>query len=117
MTIASWIVGRASSAAPSPGLVDAGVAIAGGIGGMSVGKAIRLVALSASLLAVAGGARRAASSPRAARSCADAPPGALGGRLLDARGGAAGRSTTRSRCSPGTRAARIPAHGADLRRR
>ena len=36
------------------GLVDAGVAIAGGIGGMSVGKAIRLVTLSASLLAAAG---------------------------------------------------------------
>jgi len=37
------------------GLVDAIVAIAGGIGGMSVAKAIRLVALSASLLAAAGG--------------------------------------------------------------
>ncbi len=37
------------------GLVDAGIAIAGGIGGMSVGKAIRLVTLSASLLAAAGG--------------------------------------------------------------
>ena len=37
------------------GLVDAVVAIAGGIGGMSVGKALRLIALSASLLAAAGG--------------------------------------------------------------
>jgi arylsulfatase A-like enzyme len=37
------------------GLVDALVAIGGGIGGMSVAKAIRLVALSASLLATAGG--------------------------------------------------------------
>jgi arylsulfatase A-like enzyme len=37
------------------GFVDAVVAIAGGIGGMSVGKAIRLIALSASLLAAAGG--------------------------------------------------------------
>ena len=37
------------------GLVDAGVAIAGGIGGMSVSKAIRLITLSASLLAVTGG--------------------------------------------------------------
>ena len=37
------------------GLLDAIVAIAGGIGGMSVGKALRLVVLSASLLAAAGG--------------------------------------------------------------
>jgi arylsulfatase A-like enzyme len=37
------------------GLVDALAAIAGGIGGMSVGKAIRLITLSASLLAAAGG--------------------------------------------------------------
>ena len=37
------------------GLVDAGVNIAGGIGGMSVGKALRLIALSASLVAAAGG--------------------------------------------------------------
>jgi arylsulfatase A-like enzyme len=37
------------------GLVDAGIAIAGGIGGMSVLKAVRLVVLSASLLAAAGG--------------------------------------------------------------
>jgi arylsulfatase A-like enzyme len=37
------------------GLVDAGVAIAGGIGGMSIGKALRLIALSAGLLAAAGG--------------------------------------------------------------
>ncbi|HMF43283.1 MAG TPA: hypothetical protein VKQ32_21575, partial [Polyangia bacterium] len=36
-------------------LVDAGVALAGGIGGMSVGKALRLITLSAGLLAAAGG--------------------------------------------------------------
>jgi hypothetical protein len=37
------------------GLVDACIAIAGGIGGMSAAKAIRLIVLSASLLAAAGG--------------------------------------------------------------
>ena len=37
------------------GALDAGVAIAGGIGGMSVAKALRLIVLSASLLAFAGG--------------------------------------------------------------
>jgi arylsulfatase A-like enzyme len=37
------------------GVVDAGVAVAGGIGGMSVGKALRLALLAAGLLAVAGG--------------------------------------------------------------
>ena len=37
------------------GAIDAGVAIAGGIGGMSVAKALRLIVLSASLLATAGG--------------------------------------------------------------
>src|SRR6187551_1214842 len=37
------------------GIVDAGVAVAGGIGGMSVGKALRLALIAAGLLAVAGG--------------------------------------------------------------
>ena len=37
------------------GVVDAGLAIAGGIGGLTVAKALRLVAVGASLLAAAGG--------------------------------------------------------------
>jgi arylsulfatase A-like enzyme/HEAT repeat protein len=37
------------------GALDAGSSIIGGIGGLSVGKAIRLVALAASLIAAAGG--------------------------------------------------------------
>ena len=49
-----WIIAGIIGGAIA-GLVDAGIAIAGGIGGMSVGKAIRLVTLSASLLAAAGG--------------------------------------------------------------
>ena len=49
-----WIIAGIIGGAVA-GLVDAGIAIAGGIGGMSVGKAIRLVTLSASLLAAAGG--------------------------------------------------------------
>ncbi len=48
--VLAGIIGGAAA-----GLVDAVVAIAGGIGGMSVGKALRLIALSASLLAAAGG--------------------------------------------------------------
>ena len=92
------------------GLVDAGVAIAGGIGGMSVGKALRLVTLSASLLAAAGG---------------------LGGLLIAAGDALVRRTRHPARwagvlwtlaCAPlvvydafalfsGPRAARIPAHG------
>ena len=98
------------------GLVDAGIAIAGGIGGMSVGKAIRLVTLSASLLAAAGG---------------------LGGLLIAAGDALVQRTRHPARWAgalwtlawaplvvydafalfSGPRAARIPAHGADLRRR
>ena len=51
---AVWILAGIVGGAVA-GLVDAGVAIAGGIGGMSVGKALRLITLSAGLLAVAGG--------------------------------------------------------------
>jgi arylsulfatase A-like enzyme len=93
------------------GLIDAGVALAGGIGGMSVGKALRLCALSAGLLAAAGGlgglivaagealARRTRNPPRwtgALWTLAAAP--------LVAHDAFAAFS--------GPRAARIPAHAA-----
>jgi arylsulfatase A-like enzyme len=51
---AVWILAGVAGGALA-GAVDAGIAIAGGIGGMSVGKALRLIILSASLLATAGG--------------------------------------------------------------
>ena len=94
------------------GLVDAGVAIAGGIGGMSVGKAIRLVALSASLLAAAGGIGGLLIAAGDALVRADAPPGALGGRAVDARCRAARRLRRVRAVLRPRAAASIPAHGA-----
>ena len=47
---ALWVLAGIAGGALA-GAIDAGVAIAGGIGGMSVGKALRLIVLSASLLA------------------------------------------------------------------
>ncbi|HXU05057.1 MAG TPA: sulfatase-like hydrolase/transferase [Polyangia bacterium] len=51
---ALWILAGIVGGAVA-GLVDTGVAIAGGIGGMTVVKALRLAALSAGLVASAGG--------------------------------------------------------------
>jgi arylsulfatase A-like enzyme len=93
------------------GLVDAVVAIAGGIGGLTVGKAARLMVLSAGLLAAAGG---------------------LGGLLVTAGEAIAGRTRNAPRwtgalwmlaCAPlvafdavaafsGPKAAHIPGHAA-----
>jgi arylsulfatase A-like enzyme/HEAT repeat protein len=51
---AIWLLAGIAGGALA-GALDAAVAIAGGIGGMSAGKAARLIVLSASLLAAAGG--------------------------------------------------------------
>ena len=49
-----WILAGLAGGAAA-GLLDVAVAVAGGIGGMSVGKALRLALVAAGLLAVAGG--------------------------------------------------------------
>jgi hypothetical protein len=84
--------------------------IAGGIGGMSVGKALRLIALSASLLAAAGGLGGVCDRGRDG-SPGGRAPGALGGRALG-RCVRAARRLRRLRAVLRPRAARIPAHGA-----
>jgi len=94
-----WIIAGIIGGAIA-GLVDAGIAIAGGIGGMSVAKAIRLVALSASLLAAAGGVA-GWSLPRAARWCSGRGTRPAGRVCCGRSRGRRWWSTTRSRCSRG----------------
>ena len=94
-----WIVAGIIGGAIA-GLVDAGIAIAGGIGGMSVGKAIRLVTLSASLLAAAGGLGGLLIAAGDALVRRTRHPARWAGVLWTLACGAARASTTRSRCSP-----------------
>jgi arylsulfatase A-like enzyme len=70
----AWILAGLVGGAVA-GVVDAGVAVAGGIGGISVGKALRLALVAASLLAVAGGVGGAAVAAGAALARRTRNPG------------------------------------------
>jgi arylsulfatase A-like enzyme/HEAT repeat protein len=105
-----WIVTGVLGGAVA-GALDAGAAIAGGIGGLGAVRAVRLILLGASVLAfvgILGGALAAAVATWARRAAAPSRRGALAAALLASPAIAA----VAFMLFTGPKAARLPGHGA-----